>query len=346
VLNTIAHSRRAATTEHESATLDEITASADEMLAVYELARALAGHVSIADAGDVIAKHLRRLIPSSLCVFYLYDRRSDELEAQHVVGDGTPIVRGMRIALGQRLSGWVAANRQTISNSDAALDLGDAAKSPSLRLRSCISTPLISSDQLVGVLSLYSTKANSFSDDHRRIIEVVARQIAHTFARAIEFDSSSRRDSLTGLPHVEQLEKLVQSAAENESALLFIDIADLKGINLEHGRAAGDEVLRHVVRHARAGLRVADILFRHTGDDFIAFLSATDGDTAETVAERVRSRISQHPVVFGSGVSVKVQAIVTAVSSPRDGLSLKDLLSLVRQRGASQSSLYSGPRSH
>src|SRR6202035_3217272 len=105
-------------------------------------------------------------------------------------------------------------------------------------------------------------------------------------------------------------------------------------------------VLRHVVRHARAGLRVADILFRHTGDDFIAFLSATDGDTAEAVAERVRSRISQHPVVFGSGMSVKVQAIVTAVSSPRDGLSLKDLLSLVRQRGASQSFPYSGPRIH
>jgi diguanylate cyclase (GGDEF)-like protein len=252
----------------------------------------------------------------------------------------------MRIALGQRLSGWVAANRQTISNSDASLDLGDAAKSPSLRLRSCISTPLISNDQLVGVLSLYSTKANSFSDDHRRIIEVVARQIAHTFARAVEFDGSSRRDSLTGLPHVEQLEKLVQSAAENESALLFIDIADLKGINVEHGRAAGDEVLRHVVRHARAGLRVADILFRHTGDDFIAFLSATDGDTAEAVAERVRSRISQHPVVFGSGVSVKVQAIVTAVSSPRDGVSLKDLLSMARQRGASQASPYSGSRIH
>jgi len=118
VLNTIAHSRRMG--KDQSATLDEISASADEMLSVYELARALAGHVSIADAGDVIAKHLRRLIPSSLCVFYLYDRRSDELEARHVVGDGTPIVRGMRIALGQRLSGWVAANRQTISNSDAS----------------------------------------------------------------------------------------------------------------------------------------------------------------------------------------------------------------------------------
>jgi diguanylate cyclase (GGDEF)-like protein len=198
----------------------------------------------------------------------------------------------------------------------------------------------------VGVLSLYSTKANSFNDDHCRIIEVVARQIAHTFARAIEFDSSSRRDSLTGLPHVEQLEKLVQSATENESALLFIDVADLKDVNVVHGRAAGDEVLMHVVRHARAGLRVADILFRHTGDDFIAFLSATDGDTAEVVAERIRNRISQHPVVLGSGASLIVEASVTAVSSPRDGVSLKDLLSVARQRGGSQPSPYGEPRIH
>src|SRR5215467_13296109 len=96
VLNTIAHSRRSSNVDRESATLDEITASADEMLSVYELAQSLAGQVSISDAGDVIAKHLRRLIPSSLCVFYLHDRVSDELEARHVIGDGTSFIRGIR----------------------------------------------------------------------------------------------------------------------------------------------------------------------------------------------------------------------------------------------------------
>jgi len=248
------------------------------------------------------------------------------------------LIRGIRIALGQRLSGWVAANRQTISNSDASLDLGDVARSSALRLRSCISTPLVFNDNLVGVLSLYSTKSNGFNDDHRRIIEVVARQIAHTFARAIEFDNSSRRDSLTGLPPVEQLEKVLRSAVQNETAetgrhaLLFVEVADLKSINLTHGRGAGDEVLRHVVRHARAGLRVADILFRNTGNDFVAFLSATDGETAEIVAERVRQRISKNPVLVGSGVSLTVEANVIAVSSPRDGRSVKDLLSTARQR--------------
>jgi len=352
VLNTIARSRRTVIPEHEAASLDEITASADEMLSVYELAQSLAGHVSISDAGDVIAKHLRRLIPSSLCVFYLYDRISDDLEARHVVGDGTSLIRGMRIAIGQRLSGWVAANRQTISNSDASLDLGDAARSAVLRLRSCISTPLISNDNLVGVLSLYSTKSNGFNDDHRRIIEVVARQIGHTFERAIEFDSSSRRDSLTGLPPVEQLEKVLQSAMRNgvaenaRHALLFVEVADLKAINMKHGRSAGDEVLRHVVRHARAGLRVADILFRNSGDDFVAFLSATDGETAEIVAERVRQRILMNPVLVGSGISLTIQANVTAVSSPRDGHSIKDLLSAAKERTSNHHAAQSGPSVH
>src|SRR5262249_31472866 len=237
------------------------------------------------------------------------DRAADELEARHVVGDGASLIRGIRISLGQRLSGWVAANRQTISNSDASLDLGDAAKSSVLRLRSCISTPLVSHNNLIGVLSLYSTKSNGFNEDHRRIIEVVGRQIAHTFASAVEFDSSSRRDSLTGLPPVEQLEKVLQSAVQVEAtengrhALLFVEGAERKANNLKHGRGVGDEVLRHVVRHARAGLRVADILFRNTGDDFVAFLSATDGETAERVAERIRERITKNPVSVGAGIS-------------------------------------------
>ena len=116
----------------------------------------LAGQASIGDTGDVIAKHLRRLVPSSLCVFYLYDARADELEAKHATGEATSVVKGLRIPLGQRLSGWVAANRQTILNSDPSLDLGEVARCVTPRLRSCLSTPLLCDDSLVGVLTLYS----------------------------------------------------------------------------------------------------------------------------------------------------------------------------------------------
>jgi GAF domain-containing protein len=188
VLNTIVRSRRA-TLAHSSAMSAETTAGADELSTMYELARALARQVGLGDAGDVIAKHLRRLIPASLCVFYVYDPSSDELAARHVVGDGDLVIRGTRIGLGQRLSGWVAANRETICNSDATLDLGEAARSLVPPLRTCLSTPLLFDNTLIGVLSLYSIEHDGFNDDHKRVIELVARQIAHVFKSAPEFES-------------------------------------------------------------------------------------------------------------------------------------------------------------
>jgi hypothetical protein len=64
------------------------------------------------------------------------------------------------------------------------------------------------------------------------------------------------------------------------------------------------------------------------------------------VAERIRQYISAHPVVVGSGKSLKIAASVTAVCSPQDGLSLKDLLSAVKQRSAAHSVSHGGPRVH
>jgi diguanylate cyclase (GGDEF)-like protein len=336
-LTEIATARSATAQQRAAPVLEEIAASADEMLTLYELARSLAGQVSVNDAGDVIANHLRRLIPSSICAFFLYDERTAEIEAKHVVGEGSNIIRDMRIAIGQRLSGWVAAHRQTISNSDPTLDLGEAARSRSVALKSCISTALVADDdRLVGVLTLYSSEANAFNDDHRRVIEVVARQIAHTFRRAVEFDESPRRDPLTGLPTLKQLESFVRSSLEDSSstdfALLLIDIDDLNGINVAYGRTAGDDVIRHVVQQTRHGLRMADILFRSYGDQLVVFLNATDRETAHLVAERIRDRIGREPLLARPGSTLVVQATVTAVHAPHDGRSLDELFEAARGR--------------
>jgi len=89
-----------------------------EILSLHELAQALAGRVNLRDATDVVSRHLSRLIPSSLCVFYLHDYVADDLVARHANGTEGSALVGVRIPIGQRLSGWVAANRQTILNSD------------------------------------------------------------------------------------------------------------------------------------------------------------------------------------------------------------------------------------
>jgi diguanylate cyclase (GGDEF)-like protein len=272
----------------------------------------------------------------------MYDSAADELEAKHATGDVSSVIKGLRIPLGQRLSGWVAANRQTIVNSDPTLDLGDAARTRTPRLRSSLSTPLTCNEQLIGVLTLYSEAIDGFNEDHRRVIEVVARQISHMLKCAAECEHTTRLDSITGLPNLHQLAQLLQSTGSDgltvasELTLVFIDVIGLKDINAQHGRQAGDDVLRHVVRHTRTGLRASDVLFRYGSDQFVALLNHTSLSAAKVVAERIHENIRENVLPLESGSSLTIQTIVTCVSAPRDGGSFRELMAVAQSRIASQ----------
>jgi len=120
---------------------------------------------------------LLRVAPlvAPMAVFYRYDTSADELVAHQIVGGQTPSLAGTRMALGQNLSGWVAANRQTIMNSDAALDLGDMASMFAPRPKYCLSISVDYGGQLVGVLSLYSV--NLFTAEDERICRSMISEI-------------------------------------------------------------------------------------------------------------------------------------------------------------------------
>jgi putative nucleotidyltransferase with HDIG domain len=180
VLDTITMARKA----HVSPTslaLKELPEAAGELLLLHELSRALSSTLARDDVAAVIAQALRQLVPHALCVFYFPDDPSCELEAVFTFGSAAELVKGVRIPLGQRLSGWVAANRLTIVNSDPVLDFGEMVRSPAVGLRSCISTPMIVDNDFVGVLSLYSVEASPFDDNDRSVFEAMAKYSASQF---------------------------------------------------------------------------------------------------------------------------------------------------------------------
>ena len=332
--------------------LDEITASGDEMLTLYEIAAALGGQANVADTGDAVAKHLRRLVPFSLLVLFVYDQDTDDLEAKHAVGDAAPIVKGMRISIGQRLSGWVGANRQTIMNSDPVLDLGEMARAMNPRLRNCLSAPLVLNGELVGVLTLYPAGRETFTEDHRRIIEVVAQQAAQTFKREIEVHVPVGRDVLTLLPHFSQLEELATHRgstniiADAPITLMIIDVVGLERINVEYGRSAGDEVLRHVARFARADIHLPDILFRHRSDEFIALLHSKDARATEALGRHLTDTVRDNHLVLRTGSRIKIELAVSCVTAPQNSSSLRDLLAAIRALVPTHMQTSSGPTVH
>lgn len=318
--------------------LDDISASTEEMLVLYDLAKNLTGQFGLADAGDVIYKHLRRIVPASTCVFYVYDSAADELVAAHAAGESAAHFVGLRIPRGQRLTGWIAANKQTILNSDPVLDLGEVARSLQPRLRSCLGTHLTVDSSLVGVITLYSTHRDAFNEDHRRIVEAVARQVAQTVKHALEAqtDRAASRDQLTGLPNLQHLERFISSEAaaadEPGFSIILISLTFSAGFGRQFGRSEVDQTLAAVAEVTRRTLRGADVLFRYGSEELVVLLMRTDADAAKVAAGRISERIRGGGGT-GDGKEEQPMAVVLGIATaPDDGKALEGLISAARHR--------------
>lgn len=324
---TEAASSRFTATEAGSAVVDS-----RNMLALYELGRALSSNVmSIADVAELVGQHLQKVVTSRIYGFYLADHESNEIRIVHTVGDDAGLLLGLRIPFGSRLSGWVAANRGTIINSDPVLDLGENARKLPQPLSSCLSTAVVADGSLIGVLSLYSDK--KFTQDDARVVEVVARHVASALRSAsdIERRRSSLTDVITGLPTAEYLKDIVGSeiaaalAGEQAMSVILVDVDRLKEVNLRRGRDSGDTLLALVAAHIRGSLRTTDVLFRSVSDEFIVALPQTDFGSAMAIAERIRAITVAGPL---SDTAVSVGA----ATAPADGYSLEELLRIARTR--------------
>lgn len=129
------------------------------------------------------------------------------------------------------------------------------------------------------------------------------------------------RDPLTGLANRELLLDYMHRSYEQlktrggEVVLIYIDLADFKRVNDEHGWEAGDETLVAVSRRISRSVRSSDLVARPGGDEFVVLptLPAPDMVSTEMIAERLRSVVCAPYLVRGR--SIKLEASVACVSA-------------------------------
>jgi putative nucleotidyltransferase with HDIG domain len=306
--------------------LDDIASSAEEMVVLFDLVRSLAAMMTAADITELVARHIRRIIPASSCVLYLYSPTTDELLAAHATGEHSSHFNSIRIRRGERLTGWVAANKQTIVNSDPVLDLGEMSRGLRPRLRSCLSTPIVYDDSLLGVLSLYSIEPQAFTENHRRVCELVARQIAPLLRT-----QRRQEDTAKGL-----LGSVTTSGAHNdvdaESGHLSIALIDVEP-SLKN-TIPSEATLAKLAGIVKVGLRSADVLFRDERGELIVLLGGTSSESAMHVVRRIAERVREH------SADTELRGIrIGIASTPIDGSSIDSLISAAKIRRESLDNL-------
>jgi transcriptional regulator with GAF, ATPase, and Fis domain len=124
-----------------------------------------------------VARQLQAIAWYDCVVIWANVRQRDSLAVAYSSAP-EPMEVELEVPLGDKLTGWVAANKASVLNASPALDVPYSEQLGLLAYQSALSVPLALGEQLVGVLSLYSRKADAYSSGQQRLLEVVAPHLA------------------------------------------------------------------------------------------------------------------------------------------------------------------------
>ena len=169
-------------------------------------------------------------------------------------------------------------------------------------------------------------------------LQTALRHMRSLVAYCDRLSSEAMTDDLTGAmrrgPGIAALRRELDRArrtGEDGIVVAFLDVVGLKAVNDSEGHAAGDEVLRVLVRSIRERIRSYDLVFRYGGDEFICVLLGVTIQQAERTIGDIRARVvaSTGGRTFSVGL-----AEAQGTDSPEQVIARADI-ALYRERAAS-----------
>jgi diguanylate cyclase (GGDEF)-like protein len=145
------------------------------------------------------------------------------------------------------------------------------------------------------------TRAPAGSPDAKSTIRRLKTQLTRALARIDELQASADTDFLLGIPNRRGFERELHRAIayikryHASGALIVLDVDRLKPINDAFGHAAGDRVLKAIVKTLLGHVRSSDVIGRLGGDEFALLLwnlSETDAKAKAAALEEAIDRLT------------------------------------------------------
>jgi PAS domain S-box-containing protein len=209
-------------------------------------------------------------------------------------------------------------------------------------LRAAFAFPVLSRNEVVGVLEFFSENASEPQIAFLRIMSQIGAQLGRVVERvraARKLVHDAFHDPLTSLPNralfLDRLERAIARAdrhSDYKFAVLIIDIDRFKIVNDSLGHPAGDDLLIQVSQRILSSLRLQDVVARPvTGsawkakDDTLARLGGNeftvllddirDPSDGVRVAERIQNSFAEPFVICGQDVFTTASIGITANSA-------------------------------
>jgi diguanylate cyclase len=242
--------------------------------------------------------------------------------------------KGMRFPADQGIAGRALKTKRSIFVHDYSHDIDAMPDLIKGGLAANFVIPLISSDQVIGVLasSWFSEPLETIPPQIFLLAERIASQIAvacHREQLEKQLRSLISIDPLTQLSNRHGIMQFLEQKADQlvrhkrSFALFFIDLDGLKTANDQWGHEIGDNILRDAANRLRDMVRKSDCIGRLGGDEFL-IIAECDENCLPILATRFVQALRIH---FGKGRKRgRISASIGIAFSPTDGIEPNTLL--------------------
>ena len=124
---------------------------------------------------------------------------------------------------------------------------------------------------------------------HEAVYEMMTLDVLTGTHNRRYFDDALRRELLRTTRHWRPM------------GLVLIDVDRFKAVNDTYGHLVGDEVLKVLCARIRKRIRGDEVFARIGGDEFAVTLAEIQIADAASVAEEIRSRVSESPILTSAG---------------------------------------------
>jgi sigma-B regulation protein RsbU (phosphoserine phosphatase) len=207
----------------ENASLYERTRKqADTLSTLYAISEQMVAILNLESLLKKVAELIKQVIDYEMFAVMLVDERQNVLKTRISFKFDQRTQEKLRVALGEGLVGLAAAEKK-------AIRVDDVLKDPrylccNTETRSELIIPLIHKDRAIGVLDLENRKVGYFTEEHERILTLLASQIATAIENARLYEHVARQEA--------RMEREMQFAREIQYHLISDEIPQLEGMEI------------------------------------------------------------------------------------------------------------------
>jgi phosphoserine phosphatase RsbU/P len=138
-----------------------------------------------------VAQLVRKVIDYEIFAILLLNEKTQELFIRFQVGYPREVAERARIKVGHGVTGLAAQRREPVLVGDVNQDEQYISGVPNVR--SELAVPLIVKNRLIGVIDIESPRANYFTEEHKRLLTLIASRMAVGIENARLYTRSTRQ---------------------------------------------------------------------------------------------------------------------------------------------------------